>query len=152
LEWNVRFYKKKRHPERSRRATHRKIIMSLYLYILKCSDNSYYTGVTNDLEKRIIQHQIGLKMDCYTFHKRPGSLVFSEIFIDKRLCIEWEKKLKKWTRKKKEALINGKYDDLKQLSECKNETHFSNYIKTESDRRTSTPLSMTIKEILNDSL
>ncbi len=35
--------------------------MSLYLYILKCSDNSYYTGVTNDLEKRIIQHQTGLK-------------------------------------------------------------------------------------------
>ncbi len=55
--------------------------------------------------------------------------MFSELFIDKRLCIEWEKKLKKWTRKKKEALINGRFDDLKELSECKNETHFSNHIK-----------------------
>ena len=101
--------------------------MSLYLYILKCSDNSYYTGVTNDLEKRIIQHQAGLKKDCYTYHKRPVDLVFGELFVDNMFCIEWEKKIKKWTRRKKEALINGRYEDLPELASCKNETHFSNY-------------------------
>jgi len=67
-----------------------------------------------------------LNRDCYTYHKRPVVLVFSELFIDYNFCIEWEKRIKKWTRRKKEALISGRYDDLKVLAECKNETHFSN--------------------------
>lgn len=52
--------------------------------------------------------------------------MFSELFINKMFCIEWEKKIKKWTRRKKEALISGRFDDLKELASCKNETHFLN--------------------------
>lgn len=120
--------------------------MALYLYILKCADNSYYTGVTNDLDRRILEHQAGIKRDCYTFHKRPVCLVFSELFIDNMLGIEWEKRIKGWTRKKKEALISGKFDDLPGFSACKNESHYSN--KRKANRRTSTPLSMTIDEFV----
>jgi len=44
----------------------------LYVYILKCSDDSYYTGLTNDLDRRIVEHDEGLIPDCYTWRRRPG--------------------------------------------------------------------------------
>lgn len=105
--------------------------MGLYLYIIKCADESYYTGVTNNLELRLLQHNVGWVKDSYTYKRRPVELVFSEIFTDYNLCIEWEKKIKGWTRAKKEAFINGKFDDLMKLSSCKNETHYQNYKKAE---------------------
>lgn len=103
--------------------------MALYLYILKCSDDSYYTGVTNNMDKRLSEHQIGINKSCYTYNKRPVQLVFSELFPDNLYGIEWEKKIKRWTRRKKEALIEGNYNDLHEFSTCKNHTHFSNKIK-----------------------
>ncbi|MFO0356557.1 MAG: GIY-YIG nuclease family protein [Sphingobacteriaceae bacterium] len=103
--------------------------MALYLYILKCSDDSYYTGITNDMDQRLSEHQIGINKSCYTYNKRPVQLVFSELFQDNLYCIEWEKKIKRWTRRKKEALIEGNYNDLHEFSTCKNQTHFRNKIK-----------------------
>ena len=87
-----------------------------YIYILKCSDNSYYIGVTNNLNLRLNQHQQGVNNDCYTFNKRPVELVYQEEYIDIKKAIAREKQLKKWSRKKKEALINGDIDLLKILS------------------------------------
>ena len=99
----------------------------MYLYILKCTDNSYYTGVTNDLEKRVLQHQIGINKNCYTYDKRPVKLVYHNLFQTSSQAIEWEKKIKGWTIKKKEALINDKFDLLPELARCKNETSHLNH-------------------------
>lgn len=95
-----------------------------YVYILKCSDNSYYTGITNNLEKRFDEHYLGKYKDCYTFKRRPLELVFSQEFNDVLQAIYFEKKIKRWTRLKKEALINNNYNMLQILSECRNATHY----------------------------
>jgi len=97
---------------------------SYYVYILCCRDGSYYTGVTNDYEHRIGQHQRGNDPRAYTFTRRPVKLVYLSTFGDIREAIAWEKKLKRWSRRKKEALIMGDYDELPGLAECKNETHY----------------------------
>jgi len=54
--------------------------------------------------------------------RRPVTIVYAEGFSDYNLAIEWETRIKKWSKKKKEALINSKWEELKKLSECKNET------------------------------
>jgi putative endonuclease len=87
-----------------------------YIYILKCSDSSYYTGVTSNLEQRFFQHESGFYPDCYTFKRRPLELVFYTEFTDINFAIEKEKQIKKWSRLKKEALINGDYDNLPNLA------------------------------------
>jgi putative endonuclease len=81
-----------------------------YVYILKCSDNSYYTGVTSNLTDRMFKHNIGFYSDCYTFSRRSLALVFYCEFTDINLAIEKEKQIKKWSRARKEALINGDFD------------------------------------------
>ncbi len=101
----------------------------MYVYILKCSDNSYYTGVTNDLDKRIVEHNYGINKDCYTYTRRPLNLVFYEIFQNPTQAILWEKKIKGWSRAKKEALISSEFEKLTDLSKCKNESSSLLYIK-----------------------
>ncbi len=101
---------------------------SYYVYILKCSDNSYYTGITNNLERRFNQHQSGTKKDTYTYKRRPLSLEFYQEFNDVLQAIYFEKKIKGWTRAKKKALIEGDFDMLIILSECRNATHYKNKI------------------------
>jgi putative endonuclease len=90
-----------------------------YIYILKCSDNSYYTGVTSKLEQRLFQHNIAFYPDCYTASRRPLELVFYAEFTDIKLAIEKEKQIKKWSRAKKEALINDDYEALPNLAKKK---------------------------------
>lgn len=87
-----------------------------YVYILKCSDSSYYTGVTSNLTQRIFQHETGFYPDCYTVSRRPIELVFYCEFTDINLAIETEKKLKKWSKVKKEALIKGEFEKLPNLA------------------------------------
>ncbi len=101
----------------------------LYVYILVCSDNSFYTGVTNNPEKRLEQHSLGVNKDCYTFSRRPLKMVYCEKFADYNLAIEWEKRIKNWSRKKKEALITENWSVLKIEAECKNKTSYKNYKK-----------------------
>jgi len=90
-----------------------------YVYILKCSDNSYYTGVTSNLTQRLFQHETGIYHDCYTANKRPIVLVFYCEFTDINFAIDVEKKIKKWSRAKKEALINEECDKLPNLAKKK---------------------------------
>jgi len=90
--------------------------MNYFVYILKCSDNSYYTGVTSDFEKRIYEHQNGLIADCYTLSRRPVVLALLEEFSDIRDAIDREKQIKRWSRKKKEALIAKDFEKLKYYS------------------------------------
>jgi putative endonuclease len=90
-----------------------------YVYILKCSDGSYYTGVTSNLEQRMFQHNVAFYPDCYTASRRSLKLVFYAEFTDINLAIEKEKQIKKWSRVKKEALINDDYDSLPNLAKKK---------------------------------
>ena|SRR5690606_41379028 len=90
-----------------------------FVYILKCSDNTYYTGVTNNIERRLIEHQNGEEPKCYTYKRRPVELKFYAEFSNIENAIEKEKQIKKWSRAKKEALIDGDYDLLPSLSKKK---------------------------------
>ena len=90
-----------------------------YVYILKCADESYYTGVTSNLEKRLIEHNIGKYQGSYTYSRRPIQLVFYAEFTNIEIAFEKEKQIKKWSRLKKEALINGDYDQLPNLAKKK---------------------------------
>ena len=101
-----------------------------WIYILKCSDGSFYTGSTSNLEKRISEHQNGL-IKGYTFKRLPVKLVFSEYFEDVYYAISAERQIKGWTRAKKKALINGDFKLLHELAECKNETHYSKINKND---------------------
>jgi putative endonuclease len=93
-----------------------------WVYILSCKDGSYYTGITNHLERRVWEHQTGFNQNCYTCDKRPLKLVYSCHFKYVLNAIRWEKQVKDWNRKKKEALIRGDFELLPELAECKNNT------------------------------
>lgn len=93
--------------------------MKGYLYILKCCDGSYYTGSTNNLELRLAQHQRGEGAN-HTSKRLPVELVYSEEFDRIDDAFYREKQVQGWSRKKKEALIAGKFEDLPKLAECKN--------------------------------
>jgi putative endonuclease len=90
-----------------------------YVYILLCSDGTYYTGVTSKLEQRLFQHESGFYQECYTFKRRPVQLVFYCEFTDINFAIDKEKQIKKWSKAKKLALINGDYDALPNLAKKK---------------------------------
>ena len=87
-----------------------------YVYIVQCSDGSYYTGVTNDLERRLWEHETGYNEKCYTFTRRPVVLKYHEHFHNINNAIAWEKLLKGWSRKKKEALFKGDWEEIKRLA------------------------------------
>ena len=86
-----------------------------YVYILRCSDGSYYVGSTENLEERIAAHSAG-NGPSYTAGRRPLALVHSELHNTKSLAVRRERQLKKWTRAKKEALIAGETNKLRELS------------------------------------
>ncbi len=91
------------------------------MYILECSDGSYYTGSTKNLELRLSQHQAGEGAN-HTKKRLPVKLVYFEEFdrIDK--AFYREKQVQGWSRKKKEALIEGMPEKLHELAKCLNET------------------------------
>lgn len=96
------------------------------VYMLHCGDGSYYTGMTNDLEARLWQHETGEFPTCYTFTRRPVKLVYATSFDYVYHAIGWEKHIKRWSRKKKEALIREDETGLKALAECQNKSHSKN--------------------------
>ncbi|MFT4276556.1 MAG: GIY-YIG nuclease family protein [Rhodopseudomonas sp.] len=87
-----------------------------FLYIVRCADSSLYTGTTRgSLDFRIAQHNDGT-FEGYTSTRRPVVLVYSEWFERITDAIACERRLKKWSRAKKEALIRGDIDALRALS------------------------------------
>jgi len=94
----------------------------MYVYILRCNDGRYYIGVTNDLERRIEEHQKGVNPNCFTYKRRPVELVYYELFQSPPEAIAYEKKLKSWSNAKKTALIEQNWEKLHELSKCKNLT------------------------------
>ncbi len=87
-----------------------------YVYILLCSDKTYYTGFTSNLETRLESHQDGKYKDSYTYKRRPVLLKFYCEFTNPQQAIDSEKQIKKWSRAKKEALISGQYEKLPNLA------------------------------------
>lgn len=74
-----------------------------YVYILKCKDNSFYTGWTTDLSKRIQRHNLGLGAK-YTRSRRPVELIYFETFENKSEALKREYQIKQLSRKQKEKL------------------------------------------------
>jgi len=90
-----------------------------YLYIVRCADGSPYIGVTRtSLEIRIAEHNAGT-FEGYTYSRRPVVLIFSEWFERTTDAIDNERKLKKWSRAKKEAFVRGDIKSLQKLSQRK---------------------------------
>ncbi len=85
------------------------------VYILECSDGSYYTGSTTDLERRLADHNTG-RYGGYTSSRLPVTLLWSLGFSDYRDAFAFERRIKKWSRVKKEALMLGDFDLLHLLS------------------------------------
>ncbi len=89
------------------------------MYILKCANDKFYTGSTKNLEKRLNQHQSGEGAN-FTKKHLPVELVYFEIFARIDWAFYREKQIQGWSHKKKEALINGDLEKLKELSRSKN--------------------------------
>jgi len=87
-----------------------------WTYILRCADGSYYVGMTNNMGQRLEQHQSGTDPSSYTFTRRPVELVYENMSMTPEAAIALEKKLKGWSRAKKEALIKGEFELLPKLS------------------------------------
>ena len=86
-----------------------------YMYILVCSNGKYYTGSTGDLQRRLAEHNRGEGAN-YTRKYRPVKLVYFERFSRIDEAYYREKQVQGWSRKKKEALINGESTILPRLS------------------------------------
>jgi putative endonuclease len=90
-----------------------------FVYILECSDESYYVGVTNDFRIRTLQHERGEDERSYTAQRLPVKLVYLEVHQYINNAIKREKNLKTWSHNKKKALIEGDFEKLRQLSKKK---------------------------------
>ena|SRR5689334_5556055 len=89
--------------------------MQFWVYLLRCADESYYAGHTDDLEGRLWQHQQGIGCE-WTSRRRPVELVWCETCPTRHEALAFERRVKGWTRAKKEALIAGDWKQVSWLS------------------------------------
>jgi len=89
--------------------------MSFWVYILRCADNSYYTGHTDNFDERISKHQTG-EIEGYTSSRLPVRLLFSEEFSTREEALACERQIKGWNRRKKEALMRRDWAELSRLA------------------------------------
>ena len=97
---------------------------SYYIYIIECADGLLYTGFTNNLSRRLEEHQLGRNKNSFTHNRRPLRLIFQQGFNNVEHAIYFEKKIKRWSAQKKRAISNDDFEMLQILSECRNMTHF----------------------------
>ena len=93
--------------------------MAFYLYMLRCADGSYYTGHSDDPDRRVHEHHEGLIPGCYTHDRRPLLLVHVQEFGSREDALAAEVQVKRWSRAKKEALIAQDWDALRLLARAK---------------------------------
>ncbi|HXT09773.1 MAG TPA: GIY-YIG nuclease family protein [Roseiarcus sp.] len=85
--------------------------------ILRCADGSYYTGITRrSVEERLSDHVNGLYPGCYTYKRRPVALIHSEFHEQIAEAVATERRIKGWSRAKKEAYIRGDYERLSEFA------------------------------------
>ena len=89
--------------------------MAFWVYILKCADGSYYTGHTDNLEKRVYEHVSG-EVAGYTLSRRPVELVFQQMFESRVEALAAERQIKGWSRAKKVAMIGGDWAEVSRLA------------------------------------
>jgi putative endonuclease len=89
--------------------------MAHYVYILRCSDGSFYVGSAQNLAGRVKSHNAG-RGAAHTFKHRPVHLVYSEAFRSETAAVTRERQLKRWSHEKKVSLINRDLEGLKRLS------------------------------------
>ena len=90
--------------------------VNAYVYILRCRHGKYYVGsARGSLEKRVAEHNAG-RYGGFTSYRRPVELVFAEYFDRITDAIAAERRIKGWSRAKKEALIRGDFGELKALA------------------------------------
>jgi predicted GIY-YIG superfamily endonuclease len=92
--------------------------MSFWVYILECADGSFYTGHTDNLEKRLAEHEQNL-FPCYTSKRLPVKLVFYSEFHTRDDAFLRERQIKGWSHRKKQALIKGDWKKLIAFSKAK---------------------------------
>ncbi|HEY49056.1 MAG TPA: GIY-YIG nuclease family protein [Dehalococcoidia bacterium] len=92
--------------------------MGFWIYILECADNSYYTGHTDDLEKRLYEHEKNI-VKCYTSKRLPIRLVYAYEFETREDALERERQIKRWSRRKKQALIAEDWNSLIKYSKSR---------------------------------
>ena len=85
--------------------------MAFYVYILRCADGSYYTGHTDDIDRRLAQHQSGA-IRGYTYERRPIELMWADHVPTREEALTAELKIKGWSRAKKEAWIAKNWEKL----------------------------------------
>lgn len=90
--------------------------MTFWVYMLRCSDGSYYTGHTDNIEHRIAQHESGAFETCYTYKRRPLALVFVQGHSSREEALSSERQIKGWSRRKKEAMIRGDWEEVSRLA------------------------------------
>lgn len=93
--------------------------LPFWIYLLRCADGSYYAGHTDDLARRLAQHHDGSVRHCYTSRRRPVVLVYSEAFATREEALAAERQVKGWSRRKKEALIQGDWAQIRRLARGK---------------------------------
>jgi len=89
---------------------------TFFIYILKCNDGSYYTGHTDNLAERLVQHQRAFYPYCYTASRLPIELLHQQSFYSREEALLVEQQIKGWNRKKKQALINNDWDEISKLA------------------------------------
>ena len=90
--------------------------MSFWVYLLQCADQSYYVGHTDELEKRVLQHERG-ELGGHTSTRRPVRVVFTQGFASREEALAAERQIKGWSRKKKEALVRGEWATISRLAQ-----------------------------------
>jgi len=93
--------------------------MAFWVYVLSCADGSYYTGHTDNLEKRMSEHVAGANAGCFTFNRRPLENVFTQSFPTRVEALSSERQIKGWSRKKKEAMIRGDWEEVSRLAKSR---------------------------------
>jgi putative endonuclease len=91
------------------------LIKPYYIYILQCADNSFYTGATSDLSRRVYEHEIGADRTAYTYSRRPVKLVWAQECLTREEALRLEHQIKGWSRTKKAALVQNDYENVHEI-------------------------------------
>jgi predicted GIY-YIG superfamily endonuclease len=90
-----------------------------FVYMLKCADDSFYVGHTDNLETRLARHDQGYFPSCYTFTRRPVQLIYSQEFGGRDEALAMEMRIKGWSRAKKSALAKHDWAEISRISRFK---------------------------------
>ena len=89
--------------------------MPYYVYILQCSNGTFYTGSTSNPQERVFDHVSGFDPKAYTFQLRPVKLVWAEEFEIRIDALSIEKQIKGWSHAKKQALVEENFKEIHQI-------------------------------------